>query len=70
MADTVLYQRATVARFRSRCGICQEAITPNADTIVCIEDEWAHVECAESEGFEIVEPDSPGWKKPDWWEDT
>lgn len=35
---------STIARFESRCGICDQPIR-DGDEIVCVEDEWCHAEC-------------------------
>lgn len=42
------------AQFEGRCGLCFEAIH-EGDEIVCVEDEWCHIECAEDHDFDAEE---------------
>ncbi len=36
-----------LARHDSRCGVCDQEIVEDQDTITLVDDEWVHEDCAE-----------------------
>lgn len=45
----------TIARYDSRCAVCERLIHEGDDEIVFLPDdeEWVHVDCALDEGWEV-----------------
>lgn len=44
--------RPITAQHDGRCGICDGGIT-EGDSIVNVDNEWVHVQCAKDEGYEV-----------------
>lgn len=68
-----LRELATVARFNGHCSLCPARIIAGADSIVCVDGDWVHAECAEDHELQPDPPEHERWEppfeKPGWWED-
>ena len=64
-----LMEKATIARYTTRCDLCGERIIRDCDPIVMVDGVAVHAECCEDQ--ELVpdaRPDRTTWEKPSWWE--